>query len=228
VPVVQDQHGQLVLNPEDARANPPAKKVRRDDVLPHVRKFGCIPDYEQLRAGDLVLVASLKGDIVGRTIQKVQTWLGFAVGDARWEHAAVYIGKGKICEAGRSGVRTIRMHDEYVGDHLLRFRRGRGIQLHEGYEVAIQALLFLRYSYHFGSVLNLLYQGLFGRSRLASRPRTLSDRATICSRLFADAFGSETRRTIDSDTSKAVTPAALSFHSDFLEDIPVEWVGLAE
>ncbi len=44
--------------------------------------------------------------------------------DARWHHAAMYIGDANICEATASGVNLVPIFD-YVGTHLLRLRRGQ-------------------------------------------------------------------------------------------------------
>ena len=69
-----------------------------------VRKFGFYLDLKALLPGDLILVSNIKPKWTHKIINSVQESLGFNEEDARWHHAAVYLGNGDICEADTDGM----------------------------------------------------------------------------------------------------------------------------
>ncbi|SRR6266571_5613044 len=223
-----DASGQYVLHPNDTTPHTPLTDERyaylRKNYKHHVLKFGYVPDYDQLQVGDLLLVSSVRPCLVTWAIRRAQEQIPPSENHhARWQHAAVYVGGGKICEATLRGVYPDDIHNKYVGTHLLRFRRGKNVTELQGYKIAIYALLLLRLRYDWISIARLLFQATFGRDQLRRYPPSLSKRATICSKLFADAFDGSTSSELRNDDAKPMTPAALSADTQYLKDIPVDW-----
>ena len=65
-----------------------------------VRELGHLPDLAQLLPGDLILFSPLEPTFIQKQIQKAQTIGGYHPDNARWTHAAVYLGSQfDICEA---------------------------------------------------------------------------------------------------------------------------------
>jgi len=228
VAVIPDKFGQYVLDPAEAKRLASPRQVDHAYLSEDVIDFGYLPDTKALQAGDLVLVSSVRFELVGWAIRRVQRKLGFAARHFRWHHAGVYIGRGAMCEATRKGVISVSLFNKYVGRHLLRFRRGKDVSTQKGLEVTVQAMMQLTYRYDSEAIVNLLIQAFRSSETIAGAPRSVSDRVTICSQLFADAYSTVTLQTIQNDFSKPVTPAALSLHADFLEDVPVEWVTIVK
>lgn len=188
-----------------------------------VRKFGRIPDLLALRAGDLILSSPISSRI-GESIAAVQQKAGYSVGDARWTHAAVYLGvRDCIVEAvPRDGVRFASLWDRAT-DHLLRFRRpvAAAAEPVVGWQISVNAALLVGTSYSFSEILQI-----FGRARQgwwkthATTPR-LKD-ALICSVVYGDAFSAATGLTLRNEGAKETSPAFLS-HTKLLIDIPISW-----
>lgn len=210
---------QIILDPTNAIASishpdPPTKIPRK------IRDFGFWPNTQAWHPGDLVLVSAIKPSFVSEHIIRVQK-TKYADEDARWHHAGVYIGDNFICEALRSGVIHTSI-DKYIDIHKIRVRRDFSLDLEEGYKIAIEALCRLHYKYSLGSIVKLLYQSKFDAHL---QPRDFSSATTICSQLFADAYGAVTRRTIDKRADIPITPAALSANS-ILKDVELSWQNL--
>ena len=70
-----------------------------------VRRFGYVPDFENWLPGDLLLFSTSRPTFSQRKIVETQLKLNYANADARWHHAAVYIGDRYLCEARSGGVR---------------------------------------------------------------------------------------------------------------------------
>jgi hypothetical protein len=193
-----------------------------------IRTFGYLPDTKSWRPGDLILISEIDPDLISRTIINVQNKLGFLHHHSQWHHAAIYLGDDYLCEATIKGVRHFPIY-KYVGSHLIKIRRDSSLDLNDSYRIAIQGLLRLRYRYSLPSIFRLFWQSNILQSKIWQskrnflksnfEPRKLSSRATICSQLYADAFGSITQKTLDADFTLPMTPAALSA-SHMLFDLP--------
>ncbi|WP_041930444.1 hypothetical protein [Methylibium petroleiphilum] len=176
-----------------------------------------------MRAGDLILVSHVGEPLVSESIRRVQRRAGFDDWHAQWHHAAVYVGYQQVCEAQLTGVRVDSIFKYTAGKYRLRFRRNPKLSELHGCKIALDAALKLNYRYSFLSVLQLLWQARGGWR--GDRPRVLSARATICSQLYADAYGVVANETLDPAANLGITPAHLSV-SKLLEDIPMQWMAL--
>ena len=153
-----------------------------------VRSFGFMPSLDLLRPGDVLLVSALKKPLVSRAIEKVQRKAGFDEWHAQWHHASVYVGNNLVCEAQLWGVRVVSVFKYTAGTHQLRFRRNPALDDLSSCMLALEAALKLKYGYNWRSILQLLVQAKLGWNGGSGKPRQLSDRATICSQLYADAL----------------------------------------
>lgn len=195
-------------------------------LQPRARKFGFVPSLDKLRPGDLLLVSQIKAPFVSRTIRAVQAKAGFDDLDGEWHHAAVWVGNDLLCEAQGSGVRTRAIYDYCAGTHKLRFRRPPDLSDLDSALLALEAALKIRYGYNRRAIFELWLQANTGWGRVnGDRPKPLSPRATICSQLYADAYGLITRRTLDAQAVLGVTPAHLSA-SKLLVDIEMQWYAI--
>lgn len=190
-----------------------------------VRSFGFMPSLDLLRPGDVLLVSALKKPLVSRAIEKVQRKAGFDEWHAQWHHASVYVGNNLVCEAQLWGVRVVSVFKYTAGTHQLRFRRNPALDDLSSCMLALEAALKLKYGYNWRSILQLLVQAKLGWNGGSGKPRQLSDRATICSQLYADAYGVVTASTLDSRAEAGVSPAHLSVNKT-LVDIPMKWLSL--
>jgi len=198
-----------IENPED-HPDPPVQIPRV------VRDFGYLPNTQLWRPGDLILVSSIKPGFISRSIIKVQRGI-YSDEDALWHHAAVYIGDDIICEATGKGVNPKPIFP-YIGNHKIRVRRDLALTIEDSYKIAIQALFRIKYKYSFGSIIRLLLQA----NKANIKPKDFSKASTICSQLYADAYGAVTGRTIDNRTDHPITPAGLSGYSGLI-DVDVSW-----
>lgn len=149
---------QIILKPDDS---PNGTLVVQGPLSQRELTLGKVIDLNQLLPGDLILISACQPGFIGRNIQKVQELGGYLTEHARWEHAALYVGKGVICEANRRGVRRA-MLSKYVGDHYLRFRRNPNLTIQERYELVIQALASQDFSYNFREIFRLWKSARFG------------------------------------------------------------------
>lgn len=196
----------------------------RHTLPPRVREFGYVPDLNQLRPGDLVLFSAVKPRRRSRAIVRSQRDAGHHEADARWHHAAVYVGDSEICEAVVwRGVHLASLYDS-VETHLLRFRRDPRLTDHDSWRVAVNALRFLRRRYGLAALFRIWQQTRLGFWRPDIRHKKL--RARICSELYADAYTLTTGRMLMRGTLNILTPAELSVTAA-LADIQVDWLQIA-
>lgn len=158
-------------------------------------------------------------------IGKVQEKGGFQSEHARWEHAAVYIGKGQICEANKRGVKCA-MLSKYAASHWIRVRRDAGLTMDRRYELAIHALTSTTMKYNFLDIIALWKQSRFGFGSVEGGRKLLGPQyqksATICSQLYADCYVSVTGKILGNLEDGISTPAALSA-SNTLIDVNLTW-----
>lgn len=212
---------QITLDPRKATSD--GDTWRPTSPLPvKVRRFGFLPNIDEWLPGDLLLVSPVDPDWIHRQITDAQTRCGYPEEDARWQHAAVYMGDGYICEASTNGIRYVSVFT-YVGEHLLRVRRDFSLTNNERWRLAIQAVVRLGEPYDFRKIL-LIYRSSFSTSWTAAVRAQFykRKRAAICSQLYADAFSAITGKLLFNDVNGSITPATLSF-SPLLKDVPLHW-----
>jgi hypothetical protein len=219
-------NGFYCLDPDKTRGakrhpDPPSEQLPLS-----ARNFGFIPELELLRPGDLLLVSEIHKSLISRVITGVQTKAGFDAWHAQWHHAAVYVGNNLVCEAQLGGVRTSSIFRYVGGTHRVRFRRDPHLDELASCQIALEAALRLKYGYNWRSVVQLLTQAEIGWSGGSGKPRQLNSRATICSQLYADAYGVVTGSTLDTRAEAGISPAHLS-NNKVLTDFPVKWLSLA-
>lgn len=217
---------QIILKPDD---NAQGTLVVQGPLSQKELKLGKVIDLGQLLPGDLILVSACEPGFIGRNIRKVQERGGYLVEHARWEHAALYVGKGVICEANRQGVRRA-MLSKYVGDYHLRFRRNPGLTIEERYELVIQALAAQGFSYNFREIVRLWQNARFGfgdstKANVQLLGKQYPKRATMCSQLYADCHVIVTKTVIGNLDGGETTPACLSM-APLLVDVPVTWLAI--
>ncbi len=215
---------QQFLDPALTKSAKPAALV--STTLPeHVRKFGYLPDFSLWQPGDLLLFSAKRFNRAQRAIVDTQKRLGYALDDARWHHAAVYIGDRYMCEAIPGGVRYHPVED-VVGQGLIRVRRDPKGSQAQGYQVAIKALIRLPKSYAFRSALRSWLRSHGTEfARAFSHEFRIERDAVICSQLFHDAFMEATSRTLIQRADRDVMPAELSACTG-LADVASAWLRL--
>jgi hypothetical protein len=186
-----------------------------------VRTFGRYPDLALWQPGDLVLVSAIRPGCIARRIIAAQERGGFAPEDARWHHAAVYVGDGRICEATLRGVRTNDLY-AYIGTHRIRVRRDPQLTPDDGYRIALAAFGRLRWYYSSWTLVRMLLQSLRGFYAEPVGLRFTASHSIICSMLYADAYSLVTRRVLGNTAGETTTPAFLS-STALLEDVAVGW-----
>ncbi len=217
---------QIILKPTDIATG---SFTVQGPLSPNELTLRKVIDRSLLLPGDLVLVSACETDFIGRRIRAVQKTGGYLEEHARWEHAALYIGHGVLCEATRKGVRR-DMLSKYVGGHNLRFRRNLNLTVEERYELAIQAVASQGFSYNFLEIFRLWNSARkgFGNSTKGNMQllgKQYPKRATICSQLYADCHVRVTKIVISNLDGGETTPACLSM-SNMLVDIPVNWLNI--
>lgn len=201
---------QIILKPED---QPTGKIVPSRPVSPIELSIGKVLGLSMLMPGDLILVRKVDSDFIGSMIRKVQERGGFPAEHARWEHAAVYIGKGKICEANRGGVK-FAMLSKYAASHWIRVRRDVQLNMDRRHELVIHALTSTTLRYSFLDIFSLWKQARFGFGSVEGGRKLLGPQyprsATICSQLYADCYVHVTGKILGDLQDGISTPAALS------------------
>lgn len=213
---------QLLLDPKHIQSTGPW--VPQGPLPEAVRNFGYVPDFSALLPGDLLLFCPLAPDWVSRQIQKAQRRGGYHTDDARWTHAAVYLGDGAdgLCEATTRRVRTAEIF-KYIPDHLVRVRRAPNLSVDERYRIALRALFRLRTNYGFGFVVSLFFRSFAGFWKGSKKPYSrLGLGSVVCSQLYADSYAIVTQQMIAPRAAFDITPAALSDTSTLL-DVQVSW-----
>jgi hypothetical protein len=190
----------------------------------NVRRIGYAPDISQWLPGDLVLVSQPAPGLIARAITQTQRSMGFADEHAQWQHAAMYVGKDKVCEATRGGVKAVSLF-KYVKDaHLIRLRRDPALTDAQRLQMVVEALQMLPYQYSRSSILALVWRNWRSRMGWSNGPPVLTPGATICSQMYNDAFGLAHGRPAVFTPHWTVTPADLS-RTDNLQDVPdLRWV----
>lgn len=217
---------QAVLNPEEIGDFTTGKRVSAQ--LPrHVRELGFIPDFDLWKPGDLLLFSATHPNFAQRQIKQAQERLGYGDEDAKWHHAAVYVGDGYMCEARPGGVRYHPVVDN-VRDYLIRARRDEELTLEEAFRVAIRALMRLNIYYSYTSlVAAFLRSWTLDDHRVLSPHYRATRSAVICSQLFHDSYMEVTYRTLVENHKQEMVPAGLSACSG-LSDIDSSWTKLPD
>jgi hypothetical protein len=174
-----------------------------------------------------VLLRSVRPSWMSRAIVRAQLRGGYAETDARWTHAAIYMGDGyNVCEAnvgpGKRGVAVAPLWN-YCGATAVRVRRPLALSETDGWLLVMTALTQLRKTYDLVYVFRLAVLALRGKGFWHSSTRVrVSPSALVCSTLYADAYTSQTRRVLGEHNGYC-TPGFLSYSSDF-EDVPCSWL----
>ena len=194
-----------------------------DELPPAVRKLGHICDLTQLWPGDLILVCPASRGLVKGLIQTVQETGGFAAEDARWHHAAVFLGTGFDIVEARARTLDVSIGSllNYLPTHHIRVRRPAGATRENGWMLAMNAMKLLGKPYAFKTITALadraLRQGYWqGRTTATARQD-----AVICSQVFSDAFAA-THGIVLGDPA---IPAKLSASAK-LTDAKLRWLRL--
>ena len=215
---------QQVLDPADVASARPPDRSQPHTLPSTVREFGYVPDFDEWLPGDLLLFSTLRPSLTQRQIVSTQLKLNYAEDDARWHHAAVYIGDRYLCEARRGGVRYHPVVETIGPNTLLRVRRDASLDESQRFRLAIRALMRLSQPYSYGSAVRALVRPLNPwRFVLALRPR---ERALICSQLFHEAYMEATGGILVERADIAVVPAELSATAH-LRDVKAHWIRLA-
>ena len=200
---------------------------------PKTRRFGKLVDTSALRPGDLFLTREVKStDTLSELIKEVQLKGGYHENDARWTHAAMYLGdNASLVEANvdsklsGGNVRVTSLDDYCDGKSILRFRRPKLIQNErEGWKMCIRALSRLNKPYDMLQAVSLWFRtiikgkGFFDND---SDQHVVSS-AVICSTLYADSYNEVTRRSLG-ELNGTCVPAWLSV-SDQFEELQVGWL----
>lgn len=216
---------QIILNPKDASGNHNSVVWTPKFPIPmNVRKFGYCPDYDTWNPGDLILVSSLKPNLIAKSIRKVQELGGYHVCDAKWEHVAVYIGAGAICEANRKGV-VVDTIFKYSCNHLIRVRRNTNLTKDQGWELAVNALKKQNCSYGMLSIVNLFFKACMGFHHSGSAI-SFPKSTIICSELYADSHLKVCGQVLGNIYNGEISPASLS-NDGKLTDLQINWNKIA-
>jgi cell wall-associated NlpC family hydrolase len=145
---------------------------------------------------------------------------GYDEKDARWHHAAIYIGRGKILEAVVSGVRVWPLA-EYIGPYCIRVRRGAALAADKAnYDLVIAAMGEVRKPYSLIALPKLALNALQG----FWRPKTFAEKtpATICSEIYHQAYQTATGQHLFGPSFLA-KPYDLSLTTK-LHDVSIDWL----
>ena len=217
---------QKVLLPSD-NSVPGATWKPPGPIPAALREFGKFPNIERWLPADLLLVSSIEPSTLTKQILGAQLRGGFNADDARWQHAAVYLGDGYVIEATLRRVQYVPIY-AYIGKYRLRLRRPIGLDQNERWKIAIQAAVRANERYAIGSIFRLYFRsfkGLWTREM----PSAIKAQATslICSQLYSDSYSSVTGHLLTRTVLETATPAALS-HSDAFEDVDLFWATIPE
>lgn len=146
---------------------------------------------------------------------------GYSQEDARWHHAAVYLGESRLCEATSSGVHTDYIY-KYIGSHLIRVRRGCSLNADDGWKIALNAMFRLGAPYSYGGIGRMFVRSIRGFWNKSFGPSAGATKAEICSKLYADAYTLTTSRVLENAAGETPTPAALSATGE-LADVATCW-----
>lgn len=214
-------------------ADPKGKAVVLSALPLKTRQFGKIVDTSALLPGDLMLARECAPDKMSEMIVKTQEWGGYHSEDAKWSHAAMYLGDGaSVIEATtdlmtQGSVRVTSLFDYSQGAHVLRFRRPRYVSDdRQRWRLCIRAMTRLGREYGFAEAVKIWFNVVVrGRTFISEDMRRYANDAVICSLLYADAYGEAVRRSLGEREGVCV-PAWLS-GSDEFEDIAANWLKIS-
>jgi hypothetical protein len=221
---------QIILHPNmDA-----IKKARAPRAMKReARAFGKLVDCSSLWPGDLLLSSDLNPDYLSEQIKRVQSEGGYAADDARWSHAAMYLGdNANVVEATfenlQGNVRITSLDEYSQGRYMLRFRRSKFVQSPQnGWHLCVRALARLKQGYSFSYAAKLWWDVVIrGIGFYEDKNRWSTSSAVICSTLYADAYNEAVRRRLGEKYGGVCVPASLSVSDEFF-DVDVGWVQLA-
>jgi hypothetical protein len=211
----------IELVPDQARQS--HTRQRAIAILPpSVRRFGFVPDIEQLLPGDLILSRTTSPGWIDNQIAKSQGSGGFAAENARWTHAAVFIGDDQLVEA--LPLQGVVQHSiySYIPSEIIRVRRRPGLSDAQRHRIAIHAMTSLRTRYSVFSAVKLgmdLSRGLWNSNALRTNRYIV-----ICSQLYFDSILEILKIRLDGCPTEApTTPAHLGATAD-LTDVSVDWL----
>jgi hypothetical protein len=198
------------------------------------RSFGKLLDTRTLRPGDLLLAREMSPDRISTMIGEVQAAGGYEPLDARWTHAAMYVGDGvHVVEATFDSVAAggdVRLTslDEYCnGQSVLRFRRSRYVTSEpDGWRLCVRALSRLKQPYGLLLAAQMWFRVVMqGRGFFDTSWGRSASAAVVCSTLYADAYNEATRRSLG-EINGACVPAWLSASDEF-DDVAVNWIQIS-
>jgi hypothetical protein len=214
---------QIILNPKSVKDSDNLNTWEPEYPIPNaVREWGYCPNFNDWLPGDLILVSAIKPNFIVKAIWSIQKKGGYSYDDARWEHAAVYIGSGALCEASTKGVR-IRTIFDYTGSHLIRIRRNSSLTNDQRWEIAVNALKQNNYKYNYFSIIDILWKAKIGFWNGQGKAISFPKRAVICSELYADAHVKVCSVALGNLRSGEITPASLSMDKA-LTDVQTNWL----
>ena len=211
-------------------------RIRPGRALPpKTRDFGRLIDTSKLQAGDLLLTRDMSGESwISNTIADVQKRIGYGDPDARWVHAAMYLGDGaNVVEATvdphlvGSDVRITHLDDYCDGSNILRFRRSTFItQERDGFLVCLRALSKLRKPYSVIGAFKAWWDVRIGGAvAWESDGRNILSKCVVCSTLYADSFNQALRLSLG-EINGVCAPAWFSATNDFV-DVQTQWLEIA-
>lgn len=213
---------QLFLDPSNLNAN--SDWYPSGPLPPAVREFGRYPNIDDWRPGDLLLFHKPSRRSISSTAIIKAQGRAFADEDARWHHAAVYVGDGHLCEATVwKGVIYSPIHN-YFMSHWIRVRRPDNLLAEQDFYIAINSLTRLTERYSKFRALKIGLRSIMG----LWRPIPLSDEsnAMICSALYQSAYISVTHRLAATAHGRPILPADLSQSGRF-SDVAIHWRAIA-
>jgi hypothetical protein len=218
---------QLELDPDAA---PRGKAVALRALPRETRTFGKLLDTRDLEPGDLMLTRDGYPGGISSTITQVQVEGGYAPQDARWTHAALYLGDGEsVVEATfdslheGGSVRLTRLDEYCKGDQFLRFRRSNQLRNGDNWRICVRAMSRIGKKYDFLYAARLWFNvALRKKGFYDDNLKWPTARAVICSTLYADSYNEATRYHLG-ELCGVCVPAWLSLCSEF-SDIEVGWL----
>lgn len=216
--------GQIVLDP--AAPTTTGQWTPPGPIPQALRQFGRFPDASRWLPGDLLLFSAIQPGRIARSIIRGQESGGYAGEDARWHHAAVYLGDGiSLCEAVVTGVRHTPIYPYILGNYRLRIRRDITLNSEERWKIAMQSLTRLGASYGLRLIPSLAWHSWRGYWQSSPGLPLLGVGAVICSQLFSDSYSLVTGRLLVQAPAGVVKPADLSFTQQ-LADVATTWLSL--
>ena len=172
-----------------------------------------------------MLFSAIKPSKISRTIQAVQRRADFDDIHACWHHAALYVGKGVLCEATRDGVRPRSIFD-YVTDHRIKLRRRLDLDEVGRLLIVVEALQMQDLQYDSWSAMKLYLSSFRGTWSQTNRLEALPSDTTICSALCNSAYGKAHSLPPVFLQNRQVAPADLSLTPNLQDVVGLRWVAV--